>query len=208
MTFVVGLTGGIGCGKSSTSQIFSDLEIDVIDTDVISRELTQSGGSAIQMIQNTFGDVFITADGALDRNKMRNLIFSCGDARLKLEEIMHPLILEETLLQAKQTHSPYIIIVIPLLFETNDYDNIVQRTVVVDCDEQQQLSRTMTRSHLSGEKVKAIMVTQLSREARLKKADDVIINNQDIEHLRMQALQLHYKYLILSEKNQILGFKS
>lgn len=205
MTFVVGLTGGIGCGKSSASEIFSDLGIDVIDTDVISRELTQSGGSAIRMIQNTFGDAFITADGSLDRNKMRNLIFSRGDARLKLEEILHPLILEETFLQAKQTYSPYIIIVIPLLFETNDYDNIVQRTVVVDCDEPQQLSRTMTRSHLSEEKVRAIMVTQFSREARLKKADDIIINNQDIDHLRMQVLQLHYKYLMLSEKNQILG---
>lgn len=198
MTFVVGLTGGIGCGKSSTSQIFSDLGIDVIDTDVISRELTQSGGSAIRMIQNTFGDAFITTDGALDRNKMRNLIFSGSDARFRLEKILHPLILEETALQVKQTHSSYSIIVIPLLFETNDYDNIVQRTLVVDCDEQQQLSRTMARSHLSEQKVRAIMATQLSRQARLQKADDIIINNQDIDYLRMQIFQLHDKYLMLS----------
>lgn len=201
MTFVVGLTGGIGCGKSSTSQIFSDLGIDVIDTDVISRELTQSGGSAIRVIQNTFGDAFITTDGALDRNKMRNLIFSRSDARLKLERILHPLILEETVLQVKQSQSPYSIIVIPLLFETNDYDNIVRRTLVVDCDEQQQLLRTMARNHLSEQKVRAIMATQFSRQARLQKADDIIINNQDIDHLRMQVLQLHHKYLMLSEKN-------
>lgn len=205
MTFVVGLTGGIGCGKSSTSQIFSDLGIDVIDTDVISRELTQSGGSAIRMIQDTFGNAFITTDGTLDRNKMRNLIFSRSDARLKLEKILHPLILEETILQAKQTHSPYIIIVIPLLFETNDYDNIVQRTLAIDCDEQQQLSRTMTRSHLSEEKVRAIMATQLSRETRSQKANDIIINNQDIAYLEMQVLQLHHKYLALSERTQISG---
>lgn len=201
MTFVVGLTGGIGCGKSSTSQIFSDLGVDVIDTDVISRELTQSGGSAIRVIQNTFGDAFITTDGALDRNKMRNLIFSRSDARLKLEKILHPLILEETVLQVKQSQSPYSIIVIPLLFETNDYDNIVRRTLVVDCDEQKQLLRTMARNHLSEQKVRAIMATQLSREARLQKADDIIINDQDIDHLRMQVLQLHHKYLMLSEKN-------
>ncbi|MBA3754960.1 MAG: dephospho-CoA kinase [Nitrosomonas sp.] len=199
--FLVGLTGGIGCGKSSASKIFSDLGIDVIDTDAISRELTQSGGSAIRMIQNTFGDAFITTDGALNRNKMRNLIFSGNDARFKLEKILHPLILEETILQAKQTHSPYSIIVIPLLFETNDYDNIVQRTLAVDCDEQQQLSRTMARSHLSEQKVRTIMATQLSRKTRLQKADDIIINNQDIDYLRMQVLQLHHKYLMLSENN-------
>jgi len=207
MTFVVGLTGGIGCGKSSATKIFSDLGVDVIDTDVISRELTQSGGSAIQMIRNTFGDAFITTDGALDRKKMRNLVFSGSDARLQLEKILHPLILEETVLQAKQTHSSYSIIVIPLLFETNDYDNIVQRTLAVDCDEQQQLSRTMARSHLAEQKVRAIMATQLLREARLQKADDIIINNQDIDHLRMQVLQLHHKYLMLSERTQISGFK-
>ena len=202
MAFLVGLTGGIGCGKSSASKIFSDLGIDVIDTDVISRELTQSGGSAIQMIRNTFGDAFITTDAALDRNKMRNLVFSGNDALLfKLEKILHPFILEETVLQAKQTHSPYSIIVIPLLFETNDYNNIVQRTLDVDCDEQQQLSRTMARSHLSEQKVRAIMATQLSREARLQKADDIIINNQDMDYLRMQVIQLHHKYLMLSENN-------
>lgn len=202
MTFVVGLTGGIGCGKSSASQIFSDLGIGVVDTDVISRELTQSGGSAIRIIRNTFGDACITADGALDRTKMRNLIFSGSDARLKLEKILHPLILEETILQVQHISSPYIIIAIPLLFETNGYDNIVQRTLVVDCDEQQQLLRTMARSHLSEEKVRAIMATQLSREVRLKKADDIIINNQDLDNLRMQVLQLHHKYLMLSEKNR------
>lgn len=199
MTFIVGLTGGIGCGKSSASKFFSDLGIDVIDTDVIARKLTQSGGSAISMIQETFGDSFITPDGALDRNKMRDLIFSNSAARLKLEEVLHPLILKETALQIEQTRSPYTILVVPLLFETNDYSSIIQRTLIIDCDEQQQLSRTMARSHLSQQAVRTIMATQISRKFRLEKADDIIINNQDIDYLRTQVLRLHHQYLSLSE---------
>ncbi len=199
MTFIVGLTGGIGCGKSSASKFFSDLGIDVIDTDVIARQLTESGGSAISMIQETFGNSFITPDCALDRNKMRDLIFSNSAARLKLEKILHPLILKETALQIEQSRSLYAIIVVPLLFETNDYSNIVQRILVIDCDEQQQLSRTMARSHLSRQAARTIMTTQVSREIRLQKADDVIINDQDIDYLRTQVLRLHHQYLFLAK---------
>lgn len=199
MTFIVGLTGGIGCGKSSASKFYSDLGIDVIDTDVIARELTQSGGSAISMIQETFGNSFITPDGALDRNKMRDLIFSNSAARIKLEKILHPLILEETALQIEQSRSPYAILVVPLLFETSDYSNIIQRTLVIDCDEPQQLSRTMARSHLSQQAVRTIMATQISRKVRLQKADDIIINDQDIDYLRTQVLRLHHQYLSLSK---------
>lgn len=199
MTFIVGLTGGIGCGKSSASKFFSDLGIDVIDTDVIARQLTESGGSAISMIQEAFGNSFITPDGALDRSKMRDLIFSNSAARLKLEKILHPLILKETVLQIEQSRSLYTIVVVPLLFETNDYSNIVQRILVIDCDEQQQLSRTMTRSHLSQQAARTIMATQVSRKIRLQKADDVIINDQDIDYLRTQVLRLHHQYLFLAE---------
>ena len=201
MAFVVGLTGGIGCGKSSASKFFSQLGTDVIDTDVIARTLTQPNGSAITMIKDTFGDSFITADNSLDRNKMRNLIFSDNDARLKLERILHPLILEETILQAKQSQAPYIIIVVPLLFETNDYDSLVQRTLVVDCDEQQQLSRAMARDQISEKKLRNIMATQISREKRLQKADDIIINNRDIDYLKTQVTDLHHKYLRFSVSN-------
>jgi len=199
MTFIVGLTGGIGCGKSSVSQFFLDLGIDVIDTDVIARKLTQPHGLAISLIRDTFRDNLIAADGALDREKMRNLIYSDSDSRLKLEKILHPLILKETVQEIAQTRSSYIIIVIPLLFETNDYDNIIQRILVVDCEEQQQILRTMARSNLSEQQVKAIMAAQISRKVRLQKADDVIINNQDIDYLKAQVIQLHHKYLILSE---------
>ena len=205
MTFVVGLTGGIGCGKSSVSQFFSDLGIDVIDTDVIARNLTQPHGLAINLIRNSFQDTLITVDGALDREKMRNLIYSDSDSRLKLENILHPLILKETVQQVAQTQSSYIIIVVPLLFETNDYDNIIQRILVIDCEEQQQILRTMTRSNLSEQQVRAIMAAQISRKERLQKADDVIINDQDIDYLKAQVIQLHHKYLILSENELDTG---
>ena len=199
MTFVVGLTGGIGCGKSSTSQFFSDLGIDVIDTDVIARQLTQPNGSAISLIQNTFGSSVITADGALDRNKMRDLVFANSESRHKLEQIIHPLILKAVIRRIKQSQAPYVIVVIPLLFETNDYNHLIQHILVIDCDEQQQLLRTMERSNLSEQKVRSIMATQVTRETRIQKADDVILNNQDIEYLKAQILLLHHKYLALSK---------
>ena len=199
MTFVVGLTGGIGCGKSSTSQFFSDLGIDVIDTDIIARQLTQPNGSAISLIQNTFGSSVITADGALDRNKMRDLVFANSESRHKLEQILHPLILKAVIRRIKQSQAPYVIVVIPLLFETNDYNHLIQHILVIDCDEQQQLLRTMERSNLSEQKVRSIMATQVTRETRIQKADDVILNNQDIEYLKAQILLLHHKYLALSK---------
>ena len=199
MTFVVGLTGGIGCGKSSTSQFFSDLGIDVIDTDVIARQLTQPNGSAISLIQNTFGSSVITADGALDRNKKRDLVFANSESRHKLEQILHPLILKAVIRRIKQSQAPYVIVVIPLLFETNDYNHLIQHILVIDCDEQQQLLRTMERSNLSEQKVRSIMATQVTRETRIQKADDVILNNQDIEYLKAQILLLHHKYLALSK---------
>lgn len=199
MTFVVGLTGGIGCGKSSAGQLFSDLGIDVIDTDVIARNLTQPHSLAVSLIRSAFQDTLIAADGALDREKTRNLIFSDSDSRLKLEKILHPLILKEAVQQITQAKSSYTIIVIPLLFETNDYDNIIQRILVVDCEESQQISRTMVRSNLSEQQVRAIMAAQISRKERLQRADDVMINNQDIDYLKVQVIQLHHQYLILSE---------
>ncbi|MEK6736434.1 MAG: dephospho-CoA kinase [Pseudomonadota bacterium] len=203
MTFVVGLTGGIGCGKSTACQFFSALGIDVIDTDEIARQLTQPQGLAINAIQDTFGNTFITPEGALDREKMRNLIYSDSDSRLKLEHILHPLIRKETINRIALTRSPYTIVVIPLLFETSDYDTIVQRVLVIDCEEEQQISRTIARSHLSEQKVKAIMATQTSRKDRIQKANDIIINRQEIDDLKDQVTRLHHKYMMLSKKIDI-----
>ncbi|MBL8501199.1 MAG: dephospho-CoA kinase [Nitrosomonas sp.] len=199
MTFVVGLTGGIGCGKSSASQFFAELGIDVIDTDVIARKLTQPDGQAIGLIRDSFGDAFLTANGSLDREKMRNQVFSDSHARRKLEKILHPLILKEVIEQIEQTRSPYIVLVVPLLFETDDYDDIIQRSLVVDCEESMQISRTMARSQLSEQQVKAIMAQQISRQTRLQKTDDIITNNQDVDFLKAEVIQLHRKYLILAK---------
>ena len=199
MRFIVGLTGGIGCGKSAASQFFSELGVDVIDTDVISQRLTQPTGSAIHLIQQEFGKDFITADHALNRTKMRELVFSNDEARLRLENILHPLILQETMVRIEQSHSPYIILVVPLLMESNEYRALVQRILVIDCDEEQQIKRTTSRSQLSEQQVKAIMAAQISRQTRLQNADDIILNNQDLAYLRTQVLQLHHTYLLLSQ---------
>lgn len=203
MTLVVGLTGGIGCGKSTACQFFSALGIDVIDTDEIAKQLTQPHGLAINAIQDTFGNTFITPEGALDREKMRNLIFSDSDSRLKLEHILHPLIRKETINRIALARSPYTIVAIPLLFETSDYDTIVQRVLVIDCEEEQQISRTIARSYLSEQKVKAIMATQTSRKDRIQKANDIIINRQEIDDLKDQVTRLHHKYMMLSKKIDI-----
>ncbi len=201
MSFVVGLTGGIGCGKSIASQCFSDLGVHIIDTDVIARTITQSNGQAINAIKNAFGDTYLTKEGSLDREKMRGLVFSDDDARFRLEKILHPIILNETIRQIDQARSSYVIVVVPLLFETKDYDHIVQRILVIDCDEQQQILRTMARSNLSEPQVKAIMTAQIARKERLREADDIIANNRDLDYLKAQVADLHSKYLSISTSN-------
>ncbi|MCH9639658.1 MAG: dephospho-CoA kinase [Betaproteobacteria bacterium] len=195
MTFVVGLTGGIGCGKSMVSEFFSELGVDIIDTDVISRELTQPKGVAISPIQDVFGDDFVTIEGALDRSRMRSLVFSDSSSRFKLEKILHPLIINETIHRIAAVKSLYSIVVVPLLFETKDYDDIIQRVLVVDCDEQKQIERTVARSKLSDRQVREIMATQVPRQVRLTKANDIITNNLDIGNLKKQVISLHNKYL-------------
>ncbi|HQU98072.1 MAG TPA: dephospho-CoA kinase [Nitrosomonas sp.] len=202
MNFVVGLTGGIGSGKSTVSKLFEDLGITVIDTDVISRKLTEVNGIAINRIRENFGEAYTNSIEGIDRAKMRELIFSDKEARNKLEKILHPLILNEVKTQIEKVSDNYIIVVVPLLFEIDDYQNIVDRTLVVDCDERQQLIRTMARSQLSEEKVKAIMATQMTRQQRLQKSHDVIFNDEDIDHLKKQVLSLHQKYMILSKDGQ------
>jgi dephospho-CoA kinase len=199
MTFVVGLTGGIGCGKSTVSRLFADLGITIVDTDILAKKFTEVNGLAVNAIREAFGDGCINSIGAVDRVKMLDLIFSDNNARTRLEKILHPLILKEVTIQIKKITEAYIIIVVPLLFETHDYDNAVERVLVVDCSESLQLLRTMTRSRLSEEKVKAIMATQVTRQRRLQLADDIIINDHDIDSLKRQILTLHKKYLIFAK---------
>ena len=199
MPFIIGLNCGIGCGKSSASKILARLGIDIIDTDEIARELTQTEGPIIFTIRKVFGDAFITADGALDRKKMRQLVFSDNTSRIKLESILHPFIFTEATRRANHTSSPYAIMVVPLLFETNDYDKIIQRSLVIDCDEKNQIARTMIRSKLNEQEVRAIIAMQISRQKRLQKTDDVIINNNGLAYLQKQVNNYHQKYLDLSK---------
>ncbi len=198
MSLVIGLTGGIGCGKTCTTNFFADLGVDIIDTDKISQELTQPGGAAIDLIKKTFGDKLVTIDGALNRTKMRELVFSDCTAKQKLEAILHPLIYEEVDQRIKQSKSSYTIVAIPLLFETTDYREIIQRSLVIDCDEEKQIARTMARSKLKEQEVRAIMATQVSRQQRRQKADDIIINNDDLDSLHEQIIHIHEKYMEIS----------
>ncbi len=195
---IIGLTGGIGCGKSSAADIFARLNVDVFDTDQIAHQLTQSDGAAMPSIRRRFGDVVITQDGSLDRQKMRQLVFSDTVRRKELEQLLHPLILEKVTQCIRQSCSPYVVVAIPLLFETGDYDHLVQRVLVIDCDEQLQISRTMKRGQLNAESVKAIMAAQVNRQFRLDNADDIVVNNGSIGELKTKIEKLHGNYLELA----------
>jgi dephospho-CoA kinase len=204
MKFGVGLTGGIGSGKSTVASLFKECGVMIIDSDVISHQLTQSGGMAISAIHTTFGDNYIDASGTLNRALMRQLIFSDRAAKLQLEAILHPLIRAQIMMQVdsantNSTHtSPYLLLVIPLLFETLNYRELVQRTLVVDCAETTQIARTMQRSGLDEQAVRTIMASQISRAERLRLADEIIQNDGSLATLRQQVEQLHQHYLAIS----------
>ncbi len=204
MKFCVGLTGGIGSGKSTVASLFKECDVLVIDSDVISHQMTQSGGVAIAAIRTAFGDGYIDASGALNRALMRQLIFSDHAAKLQLEAILHPLIREQIMVQVNNanTHStqpsPYMLLVIPLLFETLSYHELVQRTLVVDCAETAQISRTMRRSGLDEQTVRTIMASQITRAERLRLADEIIQNDGSLNTLRQQVSQMHQRYLTIS----------
>lgn len=203
MTYIVGLTGGIGCGKTTVSRIFAELGASVIDTDAISYALTQSPGLAIPEIRNVFGSVYIDKHGALQRALMRELVFNNAEAKTKLEAILHPLIYQAVTDEIALNHdASYIMLVVPLLMETQRYLNMVQRIAVVDCDEQQQISRTMARNDLNESMVQNIMKNQISRQQRLQYADDVILNQNSMQYTQLQIAQLHQFYLNQARKLQ------
>jgi len=196
----IGLTGGIGSGKSTVATLFEEYGIKVIDSDAISHQLTQSGGEAIEAIRAEFGEIYISASGALDRERMRQLVFSDTTAKQRLEAILHPLIRLQMLAEEKISAglSPYLLLAIPLLFETADYLTLVQRTLVVDCEEAMQIERTIQRSGLTEHQVRAIIAGQISRSERLRLAGDVIQNNTDRGALRQQVAHFHRLYIDLS----------
>ncbi len=198
MPFCVGLTGGIGSGKSSAARLFQALGAGVVDVDDISHALTRPGGTAIPEILCQFGRDFIAADGSLDRARMRDLVFTDPQAKDRLEAILHPLIGQQARDQVAHAEAPYVLLVVPLLLEKNAYHELVQRIAVVDCTEQVQIERTMRRNNLSESAVRAIMASQLSRADRLAKADDILHNDGGEEALRQQVVQLHQHYLNLA----------
>ena len=195
--FVVGLTGGIGSGKSSAADFFADLGAKVVDTDMIARELTRPGGAAIPAIHLAFGPEVIDKTGGMDRARMRDLVFSDSEAKARLEAILHPMIRDESNKRCKDPlkREPYIVLVVPLLIETKGFARGVDRIAVVDCKESDQVSRVMTRSALSEAEIKRIMSSQVSRATRLEAADDVIENTGDLLALRKRIEALHRKYL-------------
>ena len=195
MKFVVGLTGGIGSGKSAAAEEFAKLGATVVDTDVISHELTEKGGAAIADIERLFGSEFLDAAGGMDRKKMRDHVFADPAAKRALEALLHPMIREESARRIAAATGPYVVHVVPLLIESPDYRRRVDRVLVIDCPEQTQLERVRARSALSEAEVRAIMRGQLPRAERLAAADDVIDNHGSRDALRKQVAALHQKYL-------------
>ncbi|MFW8565097.1 dephospho-CoA kinase [Orrella sp. 11846] len=200
-TLKLGLTGGIGSGKTKVADLLQDLGASIIDTDAIAHSLTAPGGLAIEPIREAFGDQVIDAQGALDRAQMRQKVFKDANARIRLEGILHPLIRQEVAREAQKATGLYRVFVVPLLVESGRWLEQVDRVCVVDCDEATQIARVMARSQLSAEQVEEIMMVQATRDERLAVAHDVIDNgaNTDFENLRQQVLVLHRLWCNLTE---------
>lgn len=195
---MIGVTGGIGSGKTTVAQLFERLGASVVDTDAMARALTSPGGAAMAAIRARFGEAYVLADGSLDRAAMRALVFADAGARRDLEAILHPLIRAASICAAREARGAYVLLVVPLLVETGSYDGLVDRVLVVDCDEAQQIERVRQRSGLPAEEVRAIMASQAGRGERLRAADDVIRNDGDRASLEEQVRHLHARYLAMA----------
>jgi dephospho-CoA kinase len=193
-TLVIGLTGGIGSGKSTVANGFSSLGVPVIDTDQLARELVEPGQPALDEITATFGPEATTADGRLDRNYMRQLIFTDPARKSQLETILHPKIRHRIRALLADITAPYCIVVIPLLLESRQSD-LVERILVVDCPEKEQLARVAARDSLSDNAIQAIIDSQADRNTRLAAADDIIVNDRGISELTGNILKLHKRYM-------------
>jgi dephospho-CoA kinase len=195
---LIGLTGGIGSGKTAVSNLLAQLGAGIVDTDLIAHQITAPGGKAIPLIRDHFGAEFIDNGGALDRAKMRSLVFQNLEAKKALEAITHPLIRQETLKQTSQLADagvPYLLLVVPLLIESGTWIDQIDYLVVVDCPEETQIQRVMHRSNLSRTEVQTILKTQASRQERLALANAVIDNQGKLSNLKSAAQELHQKIL-------------
>jgi len=205
--FVVGLTGGIGSGKTTVSTALQSLGAAVVDTDVIAHALTAPGGAAMDAIAEEFGRDFVAPDGALDRARMRAVAFDAPTAKRRLEAILHPLIRVATEAEAKQAaqHAPYVVLVIPLLVEAGNWKQRVDRVLVVDCSAAIQIERVQRRSNLDVDAVRKIIEQQATRQARLAAADDVIVNESDAQALSRRVVRLHDLYSSLAAARRLGG---
>ena len=198
MPLVVGLTGGIGSGKSAVADAFAALGADVTDTDRLAHAVTAPGEPGHAVVLRAFGPAYVLADGRLDRAKLRERVFADAAARLELEGILHPLIRAAAAREVATWTGPYGLLVVPLLFERGGHKGLVQRVLVVDCPEEMQVQRVMARSGLTEAAVRAIMATQLSRAERLARADDVLDNAGPLAAIAPQVTRLDQRYRALA----------
>ncbi|BCV43405.1 dephospho-CoA kinase [Shewanella algae] len=196
--FIVGLTGGIGSGKTTVANLFAEQGIVLVDADIIAREVVAKDSDGLRQIGDKFGPQMLTPEGNLNRAALREQIFHHPEDREWLNALLHPMIRSRMLAQVKEANSPYVIMVVPLLFE-NGLDKLVNRTLVVDISPKLQLQRTIERDKVSKEQVQNIINSQSDRNSRLNKADDVIDNQGEITALQAQVLALHNKYLQLAD---------
>jgi dephospho-CoA kinase len=198
MTFLVGLTGGIGSGKTAVSDHFSELGVPIVDTDVIAREVVEPGQPALKEILEHFGKELLSANGLLDRDTLRNIVFKDPEARRKLEGITHPQIRKRTFELAREANFPYCIIVVPLLVESG-YKELVDRVLVVVADRAKRTGWVRNRSGLSTTEIDTIIDSQVDDEDRIAIADDVLLNDSDLPALRKKVDRLHSIYLALAQ---------
>ncbi len=198
MSLIVAVTGGIGSGKSTAARLFRERGAELVDTDTIAHELTLTGRPALAEIADRFGAEYLAADGSLDRGKLGSRVFSNTDARRVLEGILHPAIRREVEARVHASSGPYTLVLIPLLAETGGYRELVQRVLVIDCDERVQVQRAVRRGGLTEEQVRAIMQAQATRGQRLALADDVVHNDGTLKELALQVEALDARYRTLA----------
>ncbi|MEQ1445634.1 dephospho-CoA kinase [Acinetobacter schindleri] len=194
MKFILGLTGGIGSGKSAASQWFEQHGIVVVDADVVAREIVEVGQPALLEIQQAFGDWVLQKDGTLNRRALREHIFQSNDARRILESITHPAIRQSIIQQLQDAQSPYVILVSPLLFETNQHE-LTDHTLLIDASIELQIQRAAQRDGQNIEQIHRIIATQMPREQKQQLADDIVLNDGHLEHLYAHLQPLHEQYL-------------
>ncbi|WP_286740296.1 MULTISPECIES: dephospho-CoA kinase [Acinetobacter] len=200
MKFVLGLTGGIGSGKSAASQWFESQGIAIVDADIVAREVVDIGQPALQQIQQAFGDWVLLENGSLNRRALREHIFQSPEARKTLENITHPAIRTSIIQQLHAAQSPYAILVSPLLFETNQHE-LTQHTLLIDAAIELQIQRASQRDGQNVEQIQKIIAAQMPREQKCAMADDIVLNDGELEHLYAHLTPLHEKYLQMATQN-------